>query len=129
MKEHISRELAQRLWDKGFRAGHGRIWVLSTNHTRGDDWGIIKNEEDRKLKCFDAHIPAYTFTELWGVLPDELRLDGNEMNILVMGKDKADTCLYYRGAAGHSGQAHESPAEAAGLLVEWLIDNGYEVKG
>jgi hypothetical protein len=114
--EHTSRELSQRLKDKRFRGEHTHYYCRETLMQDGVDYchGYPK-------------IPAYTFNELWGVLPDEIKGDYE----IALTKDDVRTYVCYEecshGEIVSSTEtfAHESPTEAIGILLEWLIDKGH----
>ena len=134
--EHTSYELSKRLHDKGFRAQHKHKHAIpkGTHHKPA----VIRIEQTSWMeyyKSFDLDIPAYTFTDLWNVLPDTLIHD-EEFVFLCCQKVHENTglmsCASYLKLDGiHNGQPSfrkTSPAEAVGLLVEWLLDNGHKVK-
>jgi hypothetical protein len=120
MTEHISKELAQRLWDKGFRGTHYCLWMESCVDGKpfvGDPENSVAHK-----RLF----PAYTFTELTNIIPLGI---GNKQWWWAKYDVMPKRFVTGYGNINGSQWSHESPAEAAGLLVEWLIDNGYEVKG
>lgn len=112
MKEHTSKELSQRLKDKGFGAEHKSNWE------KWEDFYEIVGEDETSM--WDVACPAYTFTELWAVVPNEISY--GDLEIL---KCCGKTLVQYSRGPATTRQEHESPAEALGLLVEWLIDNGH----
>ena len=118
MKEHTSLELSKRLHDKGFRGEHKYGWI--TKHYKEGHGEIVEAEN------FLITFPAYTFTELWGVLLREIviKTKGYEYRRTLDVYKYSDTGmeLKYHQAVK---VVHESPTEAVGLLLEWLIDEGY----
>lgn len=125
--EHTSYELSKSLHELGFKGEHKNVYV--TNSVWKRDQEIKTLESIRHLPYYEVLFPAYTFSELWAVLP--LLLENYFM--LGMGKewdtktniqyiDREGDCHTTLGGAEFS---HESPAEAAGLMVAWLIENGY----
>lgn len=149
MNEHTSQGLSQRLHDKGFRAEFNYIY-----DSEGVLWQIFAKDDkhnacakrldiqssfwlvctDPECKEHDDYTPAYTFTELWGIVPEGFPYKGQEATLDIWKGDGCDgqieggMCLKYRlwdtpiMASFHQ---HESPAEALGLLVLWLIENNY----
>jgi len=113
MNEYTSQELSQRLWDAGFRAEHTQEWHLDGRPDHKDEWYLCE-----KGRWWDEDaIRTYTFNELWSIVPKGTSFDKNnngESSVCWMGQP---SCPEF--------SAHESPAEALGLLVEWLIDNGH----
>ena len=123
MKKHTSQELSQRLHDKGFRGEHEQEHMLLSS---GKYMLVIAKDE------WPDTIPAYTFTELWGVLPQVLDKPLCTYYLTLHKVHQGTIALYEHPTIGHlwKREPHESPAEAVGLLLEWLIDNNHvEVKG
>jgi hypothetical protein len=127
MNEHTSLELSRRLHEKGFRAEHDKVWV---HHWSKDSmqWSLCDIDEDDKV---NEQIPAYTFTELWGVFPLKIYTDDTPFYLIidravrklpVMSVGYKDINYEHYGSDVFN---HESPTEALGLLVEWLIDEGH----
>lgn len=129
ISEHISLELSKRLHDKGFRGKYE--WVYG--HDLGGLCILAKCDKHE----YTNEIPAYTFIELWRVLPQWIPnpKHGKGQYDLEMGKNHngTKTCVCYEtyegGILTKSEHHHESPTEAIGLLLEWLIDNGHHEKG
>jgi hypothetical protein len=125
-REHTSRELSQRLKDKGFRGEHKSVWVSHPNVFGGKPFVITVNHyHDNPDKDLIVLCPAWTFNELWGVLPEWIK----ETWSLILLKEHSDgkTVAGYESRVNlmqHSFR-HESPTEAVGLLLEWLIDEGH----
>jgi hypothetical protein len=136
--EHTSLELSKRLYDKGFRGEHVSNWEGWEKFTE-----VVVVHEDT-VSNWTAICPAYTFTELWGVLPYEIEVDtlGNDLYSDDYGEFYKMLCPLWEHPYGYMGKtraayaaqgmepnivgfSHESPAEAAGLLLEWLIDEGH----
>jgi hypothetical protein len=132
MKEHTSLELSKRLHEKGFRGEHESAWKEADSQCWEDpseyipiitrnlfpDWGM-------------NYIPAYTFTELWAVVPYMLHIDGQGYELLIakdisLSDGPLSEAIYRLNGEEQElvNVAHESPTEALGLLVEWLIDEG-----
>jgi hypothetical protein len=106
--EHTSLELSKRLHEKGFRGEHKQVWFEGKTQWH---MGIKSAWRDPRYKS----IPAYTFTELWGVLPKWVKLHKFR---------HSSVARFLYGGVGHNFE-HESPAEAIGLLLEWLIGEGH----
>jgi len=134
--EHTSKELSERLWNKGFRAEHGheyRIFTkqLPTSSLPDHVLREVDDDNDEHGSYYES-IPAYTFSELWAVVPYMLHIN-NQSYELLMAKDISLSNgplneAMYRRTGGESelvNIGHKSPAEALGLMVEWLIDNGH----
>lgn len=125
-EEHTSQALSQRLLDKGFRAEHTHYYVIMNdgglNPTAAMPWVEAQNYSDCKW------LYAYTFTELWGVVPERWFKKSGDMYYWQMKTDQHQRCcIEVRHSQGALKEVFKSksPAEALGLLVEWLIDNGY----
>jgi hypothetical protein len=126
MKEHISYELAKRLHDKGFRGEHENVWAKNYQPIN-----LVLPKKDAIYKPFTSLFPAYTFTELWGVLPRYIGAKKRYRPELELNKRGSNTVISYPDSHAETYDVfeHEFPAECAGLMLEWLIDNGYvEVK-
>jgi hypothetical protein len=118
MTEHTSYELSKRLHDKGFKGKYEKVWTKHSDWTRSQHHflcDVMQNVTDKEV------FPAYTFTELWGAMPEYIVDDMCKL-YLEATKDAGVTYIEYVYGDGFN---HESPAEAAGMMVEWLIDNGY----
>jgi hypothetical protein len=134
IREHTSLELSKRLHEKGFRREHKRIWLQVGVFP--DKFRLYKGNQ---LDYTDGDYPAYTFTELWGRVPDyifqQYAMCQGHYDLRVSKTPEGLTrASYYdcgeRMTLEPDDFEHESPAEALGLLVEWLIDNGHmEVEG
>jgi hypothetical protein len=119
MIEHTSRELSQRLHEKGFRAEHAWSWMISCIDGKpfcGDN----ENSIAHKRIC-----PAYTFSELWGRVPKSITVNEHWRPLDIYPTDKGEICFRYYQITPFNKFKHESPAEAIGLLLEWLLDNGH----
>jgi hypothetical protein len=122
MTEHTSKDLSKRLANKGFRGEHKNVWVIDGDQYSSHGIGEIA-DEGNTIGC--ETIPAYTFTEIWGALPYQL-VDADPG---MPGIDRLELYKYPDVTVGKYGilasVAQPNPAEAAGLLLEWLIDNGH----
>lgn len=154
INEFTSYELSKRLHELGFKGEHGYVWDRNKELWRieqsDDKHNILAklvNGDGCWLICSDPNckehdgsaIPAYTFTELWAVLPEGINVNHSSYHIhLTKGALDLDgkVCVSYTQfdlqkeefKYAYSCDA-SSRAEAAGLMVEWLIKEKYlEVK-
>lgn len=106
--EHTSLELSRQLHDAGFKGEHKHIWFAMGNEQE------VNWKDALVLSCNDAsnepgfhkrNVPAYTFTEIWGVLD---------------GKQRKELLIHMLDNVGHFDL--NDPAEVAG---EWLIQEGH----
>lgn len=150
MNEHTSYRLSKKLFDAGYMGEHTHVYGMKKcdggMFKAGDMWSGIKtlihpHKHEKKDPCKDfwncdgiQTIPAYTFTELWGELPIflEEKLPSGKIKQCGVCMDKSfkgDAIISYSHMAERIGASpdfrHESPAEAAGQLMLWLIENGY----
>lgn len=133
MTEHTSKDLSQRLYDRGFRAEHGheyRIFTkqLPTSSLPDHVLREVDDDNDEHGSYYES-IPAYTFTELWAVVPVLIDINEDTFYLTLSKGIKWNNAMYARWFTPEmealTEQIAESPAEALGLLVEWLIDNGH----
>lgn len=114
--EHTSRELSQQLHDAGFRGEHKKVW--------GDRTSLYSKFD------YDG-TPAYTFTEIWGVLP-ATHPEQFAFKFLMHPFPDLSEAGYLQPEPWTiiKSWRGKSPAEAAGLLLLWLIQEGHvEVNG
>jgi hypothetical protein len=117
MKEYTSLELSKRLYKKGFRAKSKHVWA----------YGRIIPKHYATTNHFKVDADALTFTELWSVVPHKIINGKYHIEILKVYDGKTTTIGYINNEGKNfmMNFFHESPAEAIGLLVEWLIDEGH----
>ena len=123
MNEHTSQELSQRLHDKGFGGEHEYVWGRCFGLYDAAQYLTLNDKKAIAGYDYREVIPAYTFTEIWGVLPERI-----DTYILASKKSKGEMFIGYLNPIMRSWKhwfCTESPAEAVGLLVEWLIDNNH----
>lgn len=128
--EHISLELAKRLHDAGWRGNTDHIYTWNTPCLEDIYTLCFKSDFyalDATLDIHDYHAP--TFTEIWRELPIFIYEERNGTCELTMFKDDSDskTVIEYE-ASSYPFVSHDSPAEAAGQLLLWCIEQGH-VKG
>jgi len=130
MDEHTSRELSQRLYDKGFRAEHEYKWFAGGNESEVNWHNAIilsKQEAYREPGFKKRAIPAYTFPELWGIVPHIIEVNHKMKSLVIQKHISGEMRIGYTAPCKQPSMlmCSHSPAEAIGLLVEWLIDNGH----
>jgi len=120
MSEYTSLELSKRLYEKGFRGEHKKVWIKTDG-----EW--IKVDSEIGYGMFKGAIPAYTFTEIWLALPKEIEHEGKLLYIRITCGRKGMFIEYSTPdpLGGEVYFSHASPAEVVGLLLEWCIDNGH----
>jgi hypothetical protein len=131
-----SYEISKRLHELGFGNVKCKYyWQIPKWSTDGsahnlidaDHYEIIRGED------FPDYIPAYTFEEIWGVLPDNIKDDDGEMGVRALIRNGKLNIIGYIYPDSDMEWIHwiataESPAEAAAMLLVWLIENKhYEV--
>jgi len=122
MNEHTSQGLSERLRDKGFRGEHEIVWIKTDG-----EW-IRCNAVLASM--FRGAIPAYTFSELWAVMPSIIPTEYGdiELDMYKEGNSGPTICVYWD-VIEHTQEStfirHESPAEAIGEMLIWLIENNY----
>jgi len=109
--------------------------VVETNANWYKSGGMITGHLCLKMDEVCEHdvyvCPAPTFEELWAVMPDEITDSDNDCYYLNMEKvhRKLDVtrCMYANEIIDHIIEqfSHESPTEAAGMLLVWLAENGH----
>jgi len=130
----ISLELSKRLWHKGDRKLSSTQWVKidgkwGLEHLIDDEAdGVNVFALDRSL--IDEEYPAYTLDELWAMLPDVINDEYY--------KNLTNYCCCYENDPDdydadieelHRVVINHNPTEAAGLMLEWLLDNKYKING
>ena len=116
----LSLELSKRLHELGVVMESEHDWTKY-----GGDWQVLPSKGFVKMEKF----PAPTFTELWGMMPEII--EGPPDIYLELHKLMGGSCdigYHDEGWAVKVFPHHESPAEAAGMLLIWLAENGH-VKG
>ena len=119
MNEHTSKELSQRLYDKGYRGEHTHLWA---DHSEfGEGWILVPCGETDGM----PFIPAWTFSEILRELPSHI----DKFDLFTRKGDNG-LCIVFYAWMGNLNEvlfieSHASPAEAIGLLLEWLIDEGH----
>jgi len=120
MNEHLSQELSKRLHELGVVVESASDWTKY-----GGDWQVLPSKDFVKMEKF----PAPTFIELWAMLPETILM--NKMTYdLCLAKNCAKTMAGYfcpmPGCEDNVKEySHESPTEAAGMLLIWLAENGH----
>lgn len=128
----LSLELSKKLHELGVKVESEYVWAYCYS---------VKDNKMIWLPCpFDEddlvnkHIPAPTFEELWAVMPDAIKLEGDDNLYQVeleayKDVDGSTTIGYIIDGSmqGHMEESfdHESPTEALGLLAIWLAENGH----
>lgn len=112
-KEHCSLPSARRLQELGFRGEHEKLWIS----WKSAPWYIDSKQKGSYARGYKS-VPAYTFTELWREMPTWCRAEKGESGLTYI--------QAYQPIRTASTKAHESPAEAAALMLIWLIENGHK---
>lgn len=140
--ERTSYETSKALEEAGFKGEHTHVYGKQKKSDK--QWGklrslIIEHSGKRIDPCKElwncngiVTLPAYTFTELWRELPAIIMVNklGWTLEISKSIENAKDMWMWYGNAA--YGKvispefSHESPAEAAGQLMLWLIKEGEE---
>ncbi len=126
MSEYTSIELSQRLAELGFKGEHEWWWVIDASPVNAVIRDIYVQANNIQAEC-----PAFTFTEIWAVLPTELQ---DDYGLMLYKVADGTTWANYEYSYGdgyrvleNSHFSHKSPVEAAGLLLEWAIINKHVV--
>jgi hypothetical protein len=125
--EYTSQGLSKRLKDKGFRGEHKRVLEYRNDFDSGETGWHLTWRWDASI--LHESVPCFSFTEIWGMLPARVEDSDGDVFWLYMdktrrGKTEAFYCNINDYEFSLDKAVHESPAEAIGLLLEWLIDNG-----
>jgi hypothetical protein len=112
--------------------------VLLLKHS--DDRAVISSFNDFCLGGLNYDLHAYTRDEMLDILPETIFYNGHTFRIDITRIDGithssyglhscfAKSTVYPPSRGRHYNKAyikHASPAEASGLMLEWLIINGY----
>lgn len=127
--ENLSLDLSKKLKELGVVVESGHVWMIPNLDMKGltHRLGLADDFIDSKLFCV---IPAPTFEELWAVMPVSLRSDDDfECGLFMdMSYNRNSNVGYnniiHRKAVGPL-FTHESPTEAAGMLLVWLAEHGH----
>lgn len=108
MREHIMPQLCRRLLEVGCR-----LWVASYHvHLIDDRW--ILSDHLPGVKDMIEYFPAYTFQEVFMMLPAGCSLVRGELNC--------------GGIAPDITTGGDTPIEALERLLEVFLDSGYTIK-
>ena len=130
MTEQLSQELSKRLDDLGVVVESKYVWGTYHSMLKGKYFVL----DICKVPLLCKYFPAPTFTELWAVMPDAIKLEGDDNLYQVeleayKDVDGSTTIGYIIDGSmqGHMEESfdHESPVEAAGMLLIWLAENGH----
>jgi len=131
MNEHLSLELSKRLQELGVVVEVGHVWEVRA-------LGTLEEKKKVVLSMFKdynlgrEYFPAPTFIELWAVMPWVINY-GTTTYVKTLSEDsRGVTTASYEYTDWEESEfvpvkesPHESPVEAAGLLLIWLAENGH----
>jgi len=125
-----SQRLAEVCKERGITVESEFMWANREGEDACMETERVKAYADAGICSLDI-FPALTFEEAWKLLPDEIYYEGEGCYYLWQGKVKRKLSVtkvgYYHEVDEHWVEVfyNESPAEAACLLLIWVIESGY----
>jgi len=124
--ETVSLELAKQLHEAGYVAStDSKVYVVMYDGGPNPMHPMSREDGFKYTNCL--HFPAPTFTEIWAALPAVI--GRHDLRLETTGDNRYSIASY----TYHSNisdylhyEKHDTPAEAAGRLLLWIIENGHK---
>jgi len=121
-----TQETSRKLAEAGFKNSYF-CWFTKWNEKDGE-W-ILGDKYDKEWRlqiCGNVYwLPAFTFSELWKILPDRIDINGFAYIKIIKTGTKEFYISYSKYACHIKGYANKQPQEAAAELALWAVKEGY----